>query len=144
MRQLDLFLDGREAILVNDLVAALLEGRLGEARDGLDRLGEENPRHPDLTAFDRLISAAREGAPAPPSGGETRPMVEALRLLVPTATRLLGAGAPTFLLPWWQALARTEAVLGAIGDGISIQSTDFRVLYQNQAHKTMVGEHLGE
>jgi PAS domain S-box-containing protein len=40
--------------------------------------------------------------------------------------------------------ARTEAVLGAIGDGISIQSTDFRVLYQNQAHKTMVGEHLGE
>ncbi len=40
--------------------------------------------------------------------------------------------------------ARTEAVLGAIGDGISIQGLDYRVLYQNQAHKTMVGEHLGE
>ena len=40
--------------------------------------------------------------------------------------------------------ARTEAVLGAIGDGISIQSTDFRILYQNQAHKAMVGEHQGE
>ena len=40
--------------------------------------------------------------------------------------------------------ARTESVLGAIGDGISIQSPDFRVLYQNQAHKVMVGEHLGE
>ena len=40
--------------------------------------------------------------------------------------------------------ARTEAVLGAIGDGISIQSPGYWILYQNQAHKTMVGEHLGE
>ena len=35
-------------------------------------------------------------------------------------------------------------MLGAIGDGISIQSTDYTILYQNQAHKTLVGEHLGE
>jgi PAS domain S-box-containing protein len=40
--------------------------------------------------------------------------------------------------------ARTEAVLGAIGDGISIQGPDYRILYQNQAQKTMAGEHLGE
>jgi len=39
---------------------------------------------------------------------------------------------------------RTEAVLGAIGDGISIVSTLYRILYQNQAHKELVGEHLGE
>ena len=30
--------------------------------------------------------------------------------LVPAANRLLGTGATAFLLPWWQALARTEAV----------------------------------
>ncbi len=40
--------------------------------------------------------------------------------------------------------ARTEAVLGAIGDGISIQGTSYRILYQNPAHKKMTGEHLGE
>ena len=40
--------------------------------------------------------------------------------------------------------ARTEAVLGSIGDGISIQGPGYRVLYQNQAHKKMTGEHLGE
>ena len=38
-----------------------------------------------------------------------------------------------------------ESVLSAIGDGISIQSTDFKILYQNQAHKTMTGgDRLGQ
>jgi PAS domain S-box-containing protein len=32
----------------------------------------------------------------------------------------------------------------AIGDGISIQDTDFIVLYQNQTHKNIIGEHIGE
>lgn len=36
------------------------------------------------------------------------------------------------------------AVLDAIGDGISIQDTDFRVLYQNKAHIGFVGSHKGE
>jgi len=40
---------------------------------------------------------------------------------------------------------RSESVLSAIGDGISIQSTDFMILYQNQAHKTMTGgDRLGQ
>jgi len=40
---------------------------------------------------------------------------------------------------------RSESVLSAIGDGISIQSTDFKILYQNQAHKTMTGgDRLGQ
>ena len=111
MQQLDLFLDGRDGILVNDIVAALLEGRLAEARGGLDRLGEESSAHPDLAAFDRLLCAACEGPPTPPRTGETGPMIETLTLLVSAATRLLGPGAPSFLLPWWRALARTEAVL---------------------------------
>ncbi len=40
--------------------------------------------------------------------------------------------------------AKSEAILAAIGDGISIQDTDFRVLYQNRIHKNFVGDHAGE
>ncbi|MHB8881150.1 MAG: PAS domain S-box protein [Thermodesulfovibrionales bacterium] len=39
--------------------------------------------------------------------------------------------------------AKTEAVIAAIGDGISIQDREFRILYQNEAHKKMMGEHEG-
>ncbi len=35
--------------------------------------------------------------------------------------------------------ARSEAILSAIGDGISIQDLNLRVLYQNQVHKEIVG-----
>jgi PAS domain S-box-containing protein len=40
--------------------------------------------------------------------------------------------------------AKTEAVLAAVGDGISIQDTNYRVLYQNRLAKDMVGDHSGE
>ncbi|MHB8844714.1 MAG: PAS domain-containing hybrid sensor histidine kinase/response regulator [Nitrospirota bacterium] len=39
---------------------------------------------------------------------------------------------------------KTDAILAAMGDGISIQDLDYRVLYQNEAHKAIVGEHQGE
>lgn len=39
---------------------------------------------------------------------------------------------------------RTDAIIAAIGDGISVQDTNFIVLLQNQFHKDMVGEHVGE
>jgi PAS domain S-box-containing protein len=39
---------------------------------------------------------------------------------------------------------KTEAVIAAVGDGISIQDTNYRVLYQNQLAKDMVGDHIGE
>jgi PAS domain S-box-containing protein len=39
---------------------------------------------------------------------------------------------------------KATGVCEAIGDGISIQDTDFMVLYQNQAHKNIIGEHIGE
>jgi PAS domain S-box-containing protein len=35
--------------------------------------------------------------------------------------------------------ARSESILAAIGDGISIMDMDCRVVYQNQVHKKMVG-----
>ncbi len=37
-----------------------------------------------------------------------------------------------------------QGILEAIGDGVSIQDTSFKVLYQNQVHKDFVGDHLGE
>ncbi len=39
---------------------------------------------------------------------------------------------------------RLEAILAAIGDGISIQDREYRVLYQNEAHRKLVGDHAGE
>ena len=40
--------------------------------------------------------------------------------------------------------ARTESLLSQIGDGISVQDADFKILYQNQAHKTMTnGDRVG-
>ena len=37
-----------------------------------------------------------------------------------------------------------EGILAAIGDGISIQDASYRILYQNRAHREMMGDHLGE
>lgn len=34
---------------------------------------------------------------------------------------------------------RSETIIAAIGDGLSIQGADFRVLYQNEKHKELVG-----
>ena len=39
---------------------------------------------------------------------------------------------------------KSEAIIAAMGDGISIQDRDFRVLYQNQVHRNMIGDHVGE
>jgi len=46
----------------------------------------------------------------------------------------------------FKMLVRTgsDAILEAIGDAISIQDKGLKVLYQNQAHINMVGDHLGE
>lgn len=40
--------------------------------------------------------------------------------------------------------ARTEGVLAAIGDGISIQDLDFKIIYQNEVHRGLIGNHIGE
>jgi len=39
---------------------------------------------------------------------------------------------------------KSEAIIGSIGDAISILSTDFRFLYQNKIHRDSYGEHVGE
>lgn len=39
---------------------------------------------------------------------------------------------------------RSEAILAATPDAVSVQDIDLRVLYQNAAHKKLMGDHLGE
>ena len=40
--------------------------------------------------------------------------------------------------------AKTEAIIAAIGDGISIQDRNFLVQYQNEIHRGMIGDQLGK
>ncbi len=40
--------------------------------------------------------------------------------------------------------AKVEAIIGALGDGISIQDKDYRILFQNKALKELSGDHVGE
>ncbi|GAB4303329.1 MAG: hypothetical protein Fur0034_19100 [Desulfuromonadia bacterium] len=39
---------------------------------------------------------------------------------------------------------KSEAIIAALGEGLSIQDTSYRVLYQNEIHKKLIGEHRGE
>lgn len=38
----------------------------------------------------------------------------------------------------------TETILAAMGDAVSIQNTDFKILYQNKIHIGIIGDHKGE
>ncbi len=109
--QLDLFLDGRDVVLVNAIVVNLLERQPDRAQDALTRLKEENPAHPDLAMFDRLCRALPAEPPRPTNHPELRALIESVKLLSSAADRLLGEGARAFLLPWWQAVAHAGAKL---------------------------------
>jgi PAS domain S-box-containing protein len=39
---------------------------------------------------------------------------------------------------------KTEAIVAAIGDGLSIQDREFRIVYQNERHRAVMGEHVDE
>jgi PAS domain S-box-containing protein len=39
---------------------------------------------------------------------------------------------------------KVDAVLAAIGDGITLQDRNFRILYQNELHRELQGDHVGE
>jgi PAS domain S-box-containing protein len=41
-------------------------------------------------------------------------------------------------------LSSYMGLLNAIGDGLSIQDKNFRVIYQNETHKEIIGDHKGE
>jgi len=39
---------------------------------------------------------------------------------------------------------RSEAIIAAIGDGISIHDRNFKILYENRIHNDLMGNHVGE
>ncbi len=41
-------------------------------------------------------------------------------------------------------ISDAEVIISAIGDGISILDRNFKILYENQAHRDMMGIHVGE
>ncbi|MDA8170011.1 MAG: PAS domain S-box protein [Nitrospiraceae bacterium] len=43
-----------------------------------------------------------------------------------------------------QERSRSDSILAALGDGLSIQDTEFKILFQNQIHKSRIGDHAGE
>jgi hypothetical protein len=45
-RQLDLFVDGRDAILIHEIVTGLIRHDVDRTEAGLRHLGQEHPRHP--------------------------------------------------------------------------------------------------
>jgi PAS domain S-box-containing protein len=40
--------------------------------------------------------------------------------------------------------AKTEGIIAAIGDGLRIIDTSFRIVYENRMHKELLGDHEGE
>src|SRR3972149_6450236 len=105
-RQLDLFLDGRDAFLVHEVLTSLVGRDLGRAETGLERLREGHPFPPDLPALALLVSALNSPPPSPTTLASVTAGIEALQQAVaPTAQRVLGEDAAAFLQPSWQGRA---------------------------------------
>ncbi len=112
LQQLDLFVDGRDALLVHAVVTRLVARDPDSASFHLAVLRREHPAHPDLPALTLLIDALRTPPPSPASHATLTANVERVdRSLVPAARRLLGTDAAIFLRPLWQTLAATAANL---------------------------------
>jgi hypothetical protein len=116
-RQLDLFLDGREAFLVHDITTGLVARDRDRAETGLQRLRDEHPLHPDLPALALLVAALSSLPPAPATHATVTAGIEELQQrLAPAARRLLGDDGAAFLRPSWQVLAMTAAALSFVED----------------------------
>jgi hypothetical protein len=63
-RQLDLLLDGGDALLIHEIVIGLVSRHVGRAEMGLHRLGREHSRHPNLVALTVPVEALTAPAPA--------------------------------------------------------------------------------
>ncbi|HXH83963.1 MAG TPA: hypothetical protein VNN07_13695 [Candidatus Tectomicrobia bacterium] len=111
--QLDLFIDGRDALLVHEVVTSLARRARDRATTALERLRAEQPLHPDVPALALLVAALD----APPRGPVTHEAltasIDALEHdVAPAARRLLGQDAASFLRPAWEALAEAAEHLG--------------------------------
>ena len=110
--QLDLFVDGRDALLVHAVVTSLVARDPNRAATGLARLRDEHPTHPDLAALTLLAQALQARRWSPATHATLTAGIEAMQhALAPAARRCLGTDAATFLRPLWEALAATAASL---------------------------------
>jgi hypothetical protein len=105
-RQLDLFLDGGDTLLIHAIVTGLIDRDVGRTEAGLRCLGQEHPHHPDLAALTALGEALTVPAPAAATHVALSERIDLTeRRLLPAARRFLGADADAFLRPTWQMLA---------------------------------------
>lgn len=105
-RQLDLFLDGGDALLIHEIMTGLINSDVGRAGAGVRRLAHEHPFHPDLIALAVLVETLSAPAPAAATHVALSERIELTeRSLVPAARRFLGADSDAFLTPTWQMLA---------------------------------------
>jgi hypothetical protein len=105
LQQLDLFIDGRDALLVHAVVTNLVARDPDGASFRLAILRREHPAHPDLLALTLLIDALRTQPASPATHTTLTADIEQVdRTLVPAARRLLGEDAAIFLRPLWQTL----------------------------------------
>ena len=111
-RQLDLFVDGHDALMVHEIATSLVLRDAGRSATGLARLRDEHPAHPDLPALTLLTDALQTRPPAPAAHEALTARVEAIeRDVSPAARRFLGTNAAIFLRPLWQTLAATARTL---------------------------------
>jgi hypothetical protein len=113
LRQLDFFLDGRDALLVHAVVRGLVARDQRDTERRLVELRAEHPAHPDAPALARLAGAL---GMSPPSLVDHETVTDAAQplhdVLAPAARRLLGeADGPAFLRPLWLMLAEASASL---------------------------------
>jgi hypothetical protein len=110
--QLDLFLDGRDALLVHEIVTSLIARDLDRVATGLGQLRHEHPAHPDLTSLTRLADVLRAPSPSPPTHASLTAHIDELeRRVAPVARRFLGKEADSFLRPSWMTLAASAATM---------------------------------
>ena len=108
LHQLDLFVDGRDALLVHAVVMNLLARDFGGAAARRSTLRHEHPAHPDLPALALLIESLRSSPPSPVTHASVTAALDHVdRTLAPAARRLLGRDAAPFLEPLWHMLAAT-------------------------------------
>jgi hypothetical protein len=102
--QLDLFFDGSETVLLNDLREALRARRPDAAKSQLLRLLERSPNHPQRSTAELLCDALAQldaGVRVPDPAAELAAIVSHL---APAARELLGAQGRDLLAPFWRRL----------------------------------------
>lgn len=111
--QLDLFVDTREVMLANDLIAALHARDVASAAKCLDLLRAEAPALASLDSFEVLVNRLRhaeEGKerkePNAQNAAELAAAADDLTHRVePAARKVMGADAKRFVAPWFRELA---------------------------------------